>query len=343
MDSLFGPHDIDLVSRTADENTFLVRLSSDVEPGEFYWFDRSRRQATLAYRERPDLPRSSLSRTNYLEYASSDGLRIPAYLTLPQGQSPKRLGLIVLPHGGPWGHDHWGFNAMTQFLANRGCAVLQPNYRGSTGIGKRFTNAGNFQMGALMQDDITWGVRHLIEAGIADAGRVGILGYSFGGYLSLAGAAFTPDLYAAAVSVAGPANLLTLLDGVWERDRAAYFARVGDPSKAEDRARLARHSPLFAADAIRCPLLIAHGNNDPRVKRAESDQMVEALRSAGKTVTYLVAPDEGHGFVLPQNDLALMFAIEEFFAKHLCFRCEEPDQEILGKLRAMTVSEPSAT
>jgi dipeptidyl aminopeptidase/acylaminoacyl peptidase len=209
-----------------------------------------------------------------IRYKSSDGLEIPAYLTLPKGVEPKNLPLVVVPHGGPWARDTWGYNTLHQFLANRGYAVLSPNFRGSTGYGKRFLNAGNRQWGEKMQDDITWGVKHLVSQGIADPKRVAILGASYGGYATLAGAAFTPDLYAAAVAIVAPSNLLTLLDSIppyWEPIRKMFYERMGDPTKPEGKAQLERQSPLFSAQKIRTPLMVVQGANDPRVKKRESD------------------------------------------------------------------------
>ena len=261
-----------------------------------------------------------------IRYPSSDGLEIPAFLTLPKGVAAKNLPTIVVPHGGPWGRDSWGFNNLAQFLANRGYAVLQPNFRASTGYGKKFLNAGNKQWGDKMQDDITWGVKHLVAQGIADPKRVGIMGGSYGGYATLAGVAFTPDLYAAAVDIVGPSNLITLLESIppyWEAGRMIFHERMGDPTTAEGKAQLQRQSPLNSAQKIKTPLLVAQGANDPRVKKAEAEQIVIALRDRGFPVEYILAPDEGHGFQRPVNSMALWAASEKFFAKHLGGRFQE--------------------
>ena len=253
-----------------------------------------------------------------IRYKSSDGLEIPAYLTLPKGPAPKNLPLLVIPHGGPWARDTFGYNPLAQFFANRGYAVLQPNFRGSTGYGKKFLNAGNNEWGGKMQDDITWGVKHLVAQGIADPKRVAILGGSYGGYATLAGVAFTPDLYAAAVSIVGPSNLLTLLESIppyWEAGRKMFHMRMGDPTTPEGKKQLERQSPLNSAAKIKTPLLVVQGANDPRVKKAESDQIVIALRDRKFPVEYIVAPDEGHGFARPVNNMAMYAAIEKFLCE----------------------------
>jgi dipeptidyl aminopeptidase/acylaminoacyl peptidase len=193
--------DVDFANSTKDEQLFLITAASDIEPGETYLFDRKTKNITLQYRIREKIPREHLAEMKSIRYKSSDGLEIPAYLTLPKGVEAKNLPLMVYPHGGPWGRDFWGYHSFAQFFANRGYAVLRPNFRGSTGYGKKFLNAGNKEWGDKMQDDITWGVKHLVSQGIADPARVGIMGGSYGGYATLAGVAFTPDLYKAAVAV----------------------------------------------------------------------------------------------------------------------------------------------
>jgi dipeptidyl aminopeptidase/acylaminoacyl peptidase len=328
-------------SSTRDERVWLVVASADTEPGETYLFDRNSKQVTLQYRIRERLPREHLAPMTSIRYKSSDGLEIPAYLTLPKGRPAKNLPLIVVPHGGPWARDFWGYRPDAQFLANRGYAVLQPNFRGSTGYGEKFLNAGNNQWGDKMQDDITWGVKHLIDQGIADPKRVGIMGGSYGGYATLAGVAFTPDVYAAGVSIVGPSNLLTLLETIppyWEVIRTLFHKRMGDPTTPEGRKQLERQSPLNSATKIRTPLLVAQGANDPRVKQAESDQIVIALRDRGFPVEYIVAPDEGHGFARPVNNMAMYAAAEKFFAKHLQGRYQEDmTPEVSTRLKEITV------
>ena len=269
---------------------------------------------------REKVPRDALAKMQPIRYKSSDGLEIPAYLTLPKGVEPKNLPLVVVPHGGPWGRDAWGYNSIAQFLANRGYAVLMPNFRASTGFGKKFLNAGNKQWGDLMQDDITWGVKDLIAKGIADPKRVGIMGGSYGGYATLAGVTYTPDLYAAAVAIVAPSNLITLLESIppyWEAGRIIFYERMGNPNTPEGKALLMKQSPLTHADKIKTPLLVVQGANDPRVNKRESDQIVIALRDRGYPVEYLLAPDEGHGFQRPVNNMAMFARGEEFLAKYL--------------------------
>ncbi len=334
-------------SETDDEQRWIVAATSDTEPGQTYLFDRRTRALTLQYTIREKLSRSALAPMRPVRYASSDGLEIPGYLTLPVGVSPRNLPALVIPHGGPWGRDTWGYNSLAQFYANRGYAVLQPNFRASTGFGKKFLNAGNGQWGEKMQDDITWGVKYLVAQGIADPQRVGITGGSYGGYATLAGVAFTPDLYKAAVAIVAPSNLKTLLGSIppyWESLRRTLYARMGDPGTAEGRARLERQSPLFSADKIKTPLLVVQGANDPRVKRAEADQIVIALRDRGYPVEYLVAPDEGHGFARPVNNMAAFASSERFFAKHLGGRAQDSmTPEVAARLTEITVDPKTVT
>lgn len=276
-----------------------------------------------------------------IRYPSSDGLEVPAYLVLPKGLPAKKLPLMVFPHGGPWGRDEWGYHSYAQFLANRGYAVLLPNFRGSTGYGKAFLDAGNRQWGQKMQDDITWGVQYLIKEGIADPKRVGIMGGSYGGYATLAGVAFTPDLYAAAVDIVGPSNLLTLLNSIppyWEAFKKVFYLRMGDPSTEEGKAQLVKQSPLTAADQIKTPLMVVQGANDPRVNQAESEQIVNALRKRGFPVAYLLAPDEGHGFARPENNMAMLAAAEKFLATYLGGRYQQSmSPAVASRLKEITV------
>src|SRR6185437_3942535 len=333
--------EINPASSTNDERTWMIVVNSDREPGERYLFDRNTKKLTFQYRVFDKLPREALAEVKPISYTSTDGLTIPAYLTLPVGASPKNLPLVVYVHGGPWGRDTWGYSAIPQFLANRGYAVLQPNFRASTGFGKKFLNAGNNEWGQKMQDDISNGVRYLIAQGIADPKRVGIMGGSYGGYATLAGLAFTPDLYAAGVSIVGPSNLITLLNSIppyWESIRTIFNERMGNPNTAEGKAQLVRQSPLNSADKIKAPLLVIQGANDPRVNRAESEQIVAALRDRGFPVEYLLAPDEGHGFARPINNLVLFTAAEKFLAKHLGGRYQESmTPAITARMAQLTV------
>ena len=328
-------------SSTTDENLWLVSASSDNEPGETYLFDRRSRQLTPQYRIREKLPREHLASMKAVRYTSVDGLEIPAFLTLPKGVPAKNLPAVLVPHGGPWSRDSWGYSSLPQFLANRGYAVLQMNFRGSTGYGKQFLNAGNNQWGDKMQDDVTAGAKYLIAEGIADPKRIGIMGGSYGGYATLAGVAFTPDLYSAGVSIVGPSNLITLLETIppyWEAGRKIFHKRMGDPTTPEGKKQLERQSPLNSVARIKTPLLVAQGANDPRVKQAESDQIVVALRDRDFPVEYLVAPDEGHGFARPVNNMALFAAAEKFLAKHLKGRYQEDMKpEVTARLKEIAV------
>ena len=326
---------------TADDRLWMVTAYSDVDPGTRYLFDRKTKKLSLEYVSRERLPREHMAPMKPISYPSSDGLSIPAYLTLPKGAAPKGLPLVVFPHGGPWARDTWGFNNYAQWLANRGYAVLQMNFRGSTGYGKKFLNAGNRQWGLKMQDDITWGVKHLVKEGIADPKKVAIMGGSYGGYATLAGLTFTPDVYAAGVSIVGPSNLLTLLETIppyWEAIRIIFHERMGNPNTPEGRKLLEAASPLNSATKIQKPLLVIQGANDPRVKKAESDQIVIALRDRGFPVEYICAPDEGHGFARPVNNMAAMAASEAFLAKHLGGRFQEGGTpEVVARLKEITV------
>jgi dipeptidyl aminopeptidase/acylaminoacyl peptidase len=341
LQTKFPGKELSVVSNSKDEQVWLVEAFADVEPGETHLFDRASRRLTFQFRIREDLPRESLALMKPIRYPSSDGLEIPAYLTVPKGVPPKGLPLVVLPHGGPWGRDTWGADPMVQFLANRGYAVLSPNFRGSTGYGKKFLDAGNGEWGRKMQDDITWGVKYLTAEGVADPARVGIMGGSYGGYATLAGTAFTPDLYRAAIDVVGPSNLITLLQSMppyWEAYRKIMFSRMADPSTPEGQAWLKERSPLSSADKIKTPLMVVQGANDPRVKKAEAEQIVVALRDRGFPVEYLLAPDEGHGFQRPVNNMAMFMAAEAFLAKHLGGRFQEGGTaEVTTRLKEITV------
>jgi dipeptidyl aminopeptidase/acylaminoacyl peptidase len=329
-------------SSTQDMRYHIVSVSRDVDPGSVYLYDREKSKIELLYKSRPELPSKHLAEVKPIRYKSRDGLEIPAYLTLPRGVEHENLPLLVVPHGGPWSRDYWGYDPYAQFMANRGYVVFQMNFRGSTGYGKKFLNAGNKEWGfGYMQHDITDGVKYLIEQGIADPDRVGIFGGSYGGYATLAGVTFTPDLYAAAVPYVAPSNLVTLIESFpayWGPFIKRWYLRVGDPKDEADKKDLIARSPLFLADKIKTPMLVVHGLNDPRVKKSESDQLVVALRERGVNVEYIVAPDEGHGFRAPDNRLALAVAAEKFLAKHLGGRYQEDvPQETAGKLAEITV------
>lgn len=340
--------EISIVGMTADENLWMVHVSSDVDPGTRYLYDRKTGKVEMLYRSRPNLPTEHLARMKPVRYKARDGLTIRAYLTLPKGVPAKNLPVVMFIHGGPWARDVWGYNATAQFLANRGYAVLQPNFRGSSGYGKKFLNAGNKQWGTgFMQHDISDGVKYLIKEGIADPKRVAIYGGSYGGYATLAGLAFTPELYAAGVSFVGPSNIVTLLKTIppyWAPIKKLFDVRVGDLENPEDVKRLEAQSPLNSAKNIRAPLLVVQGANDPRVKKSESDQIVVAARDHGVPVEYLVAPDEGHGFLGRENRLAFYTVMEKFLAKHLRGRAQESvSPDIQKKIEALTVDVKTVT
>ncbi|TVP90520.1 MAG: S9 family peptidase [Thioalkalivibrio sp.] len=336
-----GDGELVFSSRTRDEAVWTVAVTRDTDPGSVYLADFEAREIERLYRGRPDLPREYLAPMEPIRYTARDGEVIPGYLTLPLGAEPEGLPLVVMPHGGPWIRDTPGYSGTVQFLANRGYAVFQPNFRGSSGFGKDFLNAGNQEWGTgVMQHDVTDGVLHLIEQGIADPDRVAIFGSSYGGYAALAGLAWTPELYAAGVSMVGPSNLITLMESIppyWEAGIRRMHGRVGDPEDPEDRERLEAQSPLFHVEQMRAPLMVAQGANDPRVKQQESDQIVSALHGAGHPVEYLLAPDEGHGFVNQTNRLAFFAGLETFLAEHVGGRRQarypETVQERLDALR----------
>lgn len=336
-----GDSEVAFASSTKDEKKFIVQTYSDVDPGTVWLFDRTTKDLSKLYQVREKLPREALSPMKPVHYKSSDGLDIPAYLTLPKGLPAKNLPLVVVPHGGPWGRDSWGYSAFAQFLANRGYAVLQPNFRASTGYGKKFLDAGNNQWGDKMQDDITWGVKHLVAEGIADPKRIGIMGGSYGGYATLAGVTYTPDTYAAAIAIVAPSNLNTLLGSIppyWEQIRTTFYKRMGDPTTAEGKAQLERQSPLNHVAKIKTPLMIVQGANDPRVKKAEADQIVIALRERNYPVQYLLAPDEGHGFQRPVNNMAMFAEGEKFLAKYLGGRYQESvTPEVATRIKEISV------
>ena len=320
LKSKFPNREIGISSMTSDEKKMIVNLSGDKFATDIYYFDAETKNLVFQCTPRPKLKEVEqyLAPMTPITYKSSDGLEIPAYLTLPVGTTGKNLPVVILVHGGPKGpRDMWGYNSIAQFLANRGYAVMQPNFRASGGYGKKFLNAGDLQWGKLMQDDITWGVKYLIEKGIADKSKVAIMGGSYGGYATLAGLAFTPEVYACGVDIVGPSNISTLINSVpdyWESFKAGLYKMVGNPNTEEGKQRIKEASPLFSADKIVKPLMIVQGANDPRVKQAEADQIAIALRDKGKQVTYLLANDEGHGFRKPVNSMAMYAEIEKFLA-----------------------------
>ncbi len=314
---------VNVVDASRDETKLLVRTSSDRSLGAYHFYDLAAGTLEKLADIGPWLNSDHLSEMKPVQFKARDGLTIHGYLTLPLGASGP-LPMVVNVHGGPWARDVWGYQPEVQFLANRGYAVFQINYRGSTGYGRAFWETSFREWGRSMQDDITDGVVWAIAEGVADPGRVGIYGGSYGGYATLAGLAFTPELYACGVDYVGVANLLTFLESIppyWEQYRSMLYAMVGNPETEEDLLRAA--SPVFHAHRIRAPLFIAQGANDPRVAKSESDQMVEALRQRGIEVPYLVKDNEGHGFHNEENRFEFYRAMEQFLARHLNGRAEE--------------------
>ncbi len=319
LESQFPGLQVSISDRSKDESCLLVTVSGDCNPGTAYFYDQSSKQLTKLADFKPWIKTEQMAVMTPIAYQSRDGKTIHGYLTLPVGIEPTNLPIIVNPHGGPWARDMWGFNPEVQFLANRGYGVLQMNFRGSLLYGRSFWEAGFKQWGrGAMQHDITDGVAWLVKEGIADPKRVAIYGASYGGYATLAGLAFTPDLYAAGVSYVGPSNLFTLFSSIppyWEPIRQKMYEQVGDPESEKEFVQSI--SPFFYADQIQVPLFVAQGANDPRVKKAESDQIVEALRQRGLAVPYLVKSDEGHGFRNQENQFDFYRALEAFFTQHL--------------------------
>jgi dipeptidyl aminopeptidase/acylaminoacyl peptidase len=326
--------EVALASSNLDEDKFLVRTYSDRSQGAYYFYDHQTKELRHLTDISPWLPEADLARMEPISYQSRDGLFIHGYLTLPVGVDPRNLPTVIMPHGGPWARDQWGFRPDVQFLANRGYAVLQMNFRGSTGFGRHFWELAFKQWGRSMQDDVTDGVQWLIDRGIADPERIGIYGGSYGGYVVLAGLAFTPDLYACGVDYVGVANLFTLLESLppyWEPMRQMMYEMMGHPD--QDAELMKAVSPVFHADRIKAPLLIAQGANDPRVKQAESDQMVQAMRQRGVEVPYMVKDNEGHGFRNEENRFEFYRAMEQFLASHLGGREEPGADDVLSKLK----------
>ncbi|MCG6941420.1 MAG: S9 family peptidase, partial [Thiohalocapsa sp.] len=330
---------LSIADRTLADDRWIVAYQPDDGPVSYYLYTRqgenSPRQAKLLFVTRPELNEYRLANMRPVEITARDGLTLPGYVTLPAnvaGDKPAApLPMVLLVHGGPWARDHWGYDPQAQWLANRGYAVVQVNFRGSTGYGKAFLNAGNGQWGVGdMQHDLSDAVAWAIGQGIADPKRVCILGGSYGGYAALAGLAFTPDLYACGVDIVGPSNIKTLFESIppyWAPAKKELVLRVGDVE--HDPALNQRISPLFHVDQIDAPLMVLQGANDPRVKMAESDQIVGAMREKGLPVTYIVFPDEGHGFARPENRLDAFAHMERFLARHIDGRAE-PEHAIEG-------------
>ncbi len=311
--------EISLTSSNKDETLFTVFAGSDRSRGVYYTYDSQAKNLKLLLNPSPWLKEEQMAQMKPIKYQSRDGLTIEGYLTLPPGkETAKGLPLVVNPHGGPWYRDRWGYNPEVQFLANRGFAVLQMNFRGSTGYGKKFWMASFKQWGQTMQNDITDGVKWAIEQGIAKADKICIYGASYGGYATLAGMTYTPDLYKCGVDYVGVSNLFTFQETIpayWEPYRKMIQEMVGHPDK--DKTMLKQFSPVFHADKIKAPLFVAQGANDPRVKKAESDQIVKALKAKGIDVPYMVKDNEGHGFHNEENRFDFYGQMEAFLNKHI--------------------------
>lgn len=319
-------------SRTDDDTVWIVWNDPLTKPVRTFIYNRTAQTLTPFYTSRPELEGAPLQPMHAIEIASRDGLTLPSYLTLPPGSDADGDGvpdtpvpMVLLVHGGPWARDGYGFNAAHQLLANRGYGVLSVNFRGSTGFGKGFLNAANKQWGLKMHDDLIDAVNWAVAQGIAQKDRIAIMGGSYGGYATLAGLTFTPEVFACGVDIVGPSNLETLLSTIppyWAPLVKIFHERMGDPSTEEGLALLRAASPLYKADRIVKPLLIAQGANDPRVKQSESDQIVGAMKAAGIPVTYVLYPDEGHGFARPENNIAFYAIAENFLAECLGGRAE---------------------
>lgn len=319
-------------SRTLDDKVWIVSYLRDDGPVTYYRYDRPAKQATYLLTARPALEGKPLMPMHARAIKSRDGLEMVSYLTLPIGSDPEVDGVPAAPapmvlfvHGGPWARDEWGYNPYHQWLANRGYAVLSVNFRGSTGFGKKFLNAGNREWAAKMHDDLIDAVDWAVAQKIADPKKVAIMGGSYGGYATLVGLTFTPEKFAAGVDIVGPSNLETLLSSIppyWAPILAVFEQRMGDLKTEEGKAFLRSRSPLFKVDAISKPLLIGQGANDPRVKQAEADQIVAAMKAKKLPVTYVLFPDEGHGFARPENRKAFNAVAEAFLAVHLGGRVE---------------------
>lgn len=324
--------DVEVTSRTLDDQHWVVAYLMDNGPVRYYHYDRAAHKAHFLFTNRKDLEGLPLVKMHPVVIKARDGLELVSYLSLPQHADPDGTGrpkmalpMVLLVHGGPWSRDDWGFSPLEQLLANRGYAVLSVNFRGSTGFGKKFVNAGNGEWGAKMHDDLIDAVRWAVAEKIAVKDRVAIMGGSYGGYATLVGLTMTPEEFTCGVDIVGPSNILTLLSTVppyWQPAVQMFKDRVGDFTTAEGKKLLTERSPLTHVANIQRPLLIGQGANDPRVKQAESDQIVKAMQDKQIPVTYVLFPDEGHGFARPENNLSFFAVSEAFLAEHLGGRYE---------------------
>jgi dipeptidyl aminopeptidase/acylaminoacyl peptidase len=324
FNAIAGLHsgDISFLNRDLQDHTWLIGFHSDSGPVSYYAFNRETQTGSLLFHDKPSLVEFELAPMEPISFPSRDGLTIHGYITYPQGKRTN-LPLVLKVHGGPWGRDTWGFDSEAQWLANRGYACLSVNFRGSTGYGKDFLNAGNKEWAGTMHHDLVDAVKWAIQRGSADSTRIAIYGASYGGYAALVGATFTPDLFCCAVDIVGPSNLVTLIQSIppyWSPMLAALHKRVGNPELEEEF--LKSRSPIYKVDQINIPILIAQGANDPRVKQAESEQIVEAMKAKNLEYEYLLFPDEGHGFAKPENRLKFYEQAEKFLARNLGGRFE---------------------
>ena len=343
MRGRFGD-EFEIVSRSADDRIWIVRRDRDDAPAEFHLYDRASAKLEFLFTNRPALEGAPLAPMRSHIVRSRDGLDLTIYATAPpDADSDNPPPAVLLVHGGPWARDSWGYDPYHQLLANRGCAAISVNFRGSTGFGKRFLNAGNMEWAGRMHDDLIDVVEWAVAERLADRDRIAIMGGSYGGYAALVGLAFTPGVFACGVDIVGPSNLNTLLESVppyWKPMLAMFHTRVGDNTTAEGKDFLRQRSPLTRADAIARPLLIAQGANDPRVKRAESDQIAAAMTRRGVPVTYLLYPDEGHGFARPENNLSFMAAAEAFLSRHIGSRAEPVGDDLDGSSMEILSGDP---
>lgn len=329
--------EVNVTSREKDDTLWTVAYARDDGPVEYYIYDREAKKAEYVFSNRPELENLPLAKMHPTVIESRDGLNLVSYLTLPawtdsdgDARPDEALPMVLLVHGGPWARDQWGYNSYHQWLSNRGYAVLSVNFRGSTGFGKDFINASNYEWAGKMHDDLIDAVDWAVEEGIADEDQIAIMGGSYGGYATLVGLTFTPDQFACGVDIVGPSNLVTLLQTIppyWKPAMELFTRRVGDLNTEEGRELLESRSPLNFIDNIKKPLLIAQGANDPRVKQSESDQIVEAMKAKNIPVSYILFPDEGHGFARPENATAFNAAAEAFLAEHIGGRYEPIDDD----------------
>ena len=342
--------EFNISDRTLDDSQWIVAYVMDTGPVRYYRYDRKSKKATFLFTNRSQLEGKELAEMHPVVIKARDGLKLVSYYTLPtwtdadkDGKPNKALPMVLFVHGGPWARDNWGYNPYHQWLANRGYAVLSVNYRGSTGFGKDFINASNFEWSGKMHDDLLDAVDWAVKNGIADKDKVGIMGGSYGGYATLVGLTFTPDKFACGVDIVGPSNLETLLKSIppyWQPMIDVFTKRIGDHRTEEGRKLLNECSPLTRVDQIEKPLLIGQGANDPRVKQAEADQIVAAMKKKNIPVTYVLYPDEGHGFARPENRMSFNGVAEVFLADHLGGRFEPLSEDVKGS--SITVPEGAA-